>query len=94
MYAQNANDIAVVVTDMNMPIMNGMATIRALLRMNPMMKIVAASGLNVNGDAEKLAEMGVTNSLVKPYTAEALLSALHQILKTPSNAAGGALHGQ
>jgi PAS domain S-box-containing protein len=83
-YAQNVNEIALVVTDMNMPVMNGMATIRALLRVNPNVKIIAASGLNVNGDAEKLAEMGVTNSLVKPYTAETLLSALHQILKSPS----------
>jgi CheY-like chemotaxis protein len=83
-YAQNVNEIAVVVTDMNMPVMNGMAAIRARLRVNPMVKIIAASGLNVNGDAEKLAEMGVTNTLVKPYTAETLLSALHQILKSPS----------
>ena len=86
MYAQNVHEIAVVVTDMNMPIMNGMTTIRALLRINPMLKIIAASGLNVNGDADKLAEMGVTNSLVKPYTAEALLTALNQILKPPSDA--------
>ena len=86
-YAQNVNEIAVVVTDMNMPIMNGMTTIRALLRINPMVKIIAASGLNVNGDAEKLAEMGVTHSLAKPYTAEALLSALDQVLKSPSDAA-------
>ena len=81
-YAQNVNEIAVVITDMNMPVMNGMAAIRALLRVNPKVKIIAASGLNVNGDAEKLAEMGVTNSLVKPYTAETLLSALHKILKS------------
>jgi PAS domain S-box-containing protein len=82
MYAQNANEIAVVVTDMNMPIMNGMTTIRALQRMNPMLQIVAASGLNVNGDAEKLAEMGVTLLLTKPYTAETLLTALHQVLRS------------
>jgi PAS domain S-box-containing protein len=82
-YAQNVNEIAVVVTDMNMPIMNGMTTIRALLRINPLVKIIAASGLNVHGDTEKLAEMGVTYSLLKPYTAESLLSTLNQVLKTP-----------
>jgi len=85
-YAQNVNEIAVVITDMNMPVMNGMAAIRALLRVNPNVKIIAASGLNVNGDAEKLVEMGVAYSLVKPYTAETLLTALNQVLRSPSDA--------
>jgi len=85
-YAQNVNEIAVVVTDLNMPIMNGMTAIRALLQLNPTVKVIATSGLNVTGDTEKLAEMGVTHSLAKPYTAEALLNALHQVLKPPSDA--------
>jgi len=84
-YAQNVNAVAVVVTDMNMPIMNGMATIRALLRINPLVKIIAATGLNVNGDADKLSEMGVIHSLVKPYTAEALLNVLHQVINSGSD---------
>jgi CheY-like chemotaxis protein len=92
MYAQNANEIAVVITDISMPVMNGMAAIRALLRVNPMVKIIAASGLNVNGDAEKLAEMGVTNSLVKPYSAETLLNALHQVLNPQSDAVSDAIN--
>ena len=91
-YAQNVNEIAVVITDMNMPVMNGMAAIRALLRVNPKVKIIAASGLNVNGDAEKLAEMGVTFSLTKPYTAEALLNALHQVLNPRPDAVSDAIN--
>jgi signal transduction histidine kinase/ActR/RegA family two-component response regulator len=81
-YAQNVNDISVVVTDMNMPVLNGMATIRALLRINPKVKIVAATGLNVDGDAGKLTEMGVKHSLAKPYTAETLLRVLDQIINS------------
>jgi len=80
-YAQNAKEIAVVVTDMNMPVMNGMAAIRALLRINPRVKIVAATGLNVEGDTGKLAEMGVTHLLTKPYTAQALLNILHRVIE-------------
>ena len=34
-YAQHKNEIAVVLTDMMMPIMDGPATIRALMRINP-----------------------------------------------------------
>jgi PAS domain S-box-containing protein len=84
-YAQNVKEIAVVVTDMNMPVMNGMAAIRALLRINPMVKIVAATGLNVEGDAGKLAEMGVTHLLAKPYTAQALLNILHRVVEPDSD---------
>jgi len=92
LYALNMTEIAVVVTDINMPIMNGLTAIRALLRLNPMVKIIAASGLNVNGDAEKLAEMGVTLSLAKPYTAEALLIALSQALRPPSEVVGDVIN--
>jgi CheY-like chemotaxis protein len=48
-YAQHKNEIAVVLTDMMMPVMDGPATIRALMRINPAIKIIAASGLNANG---------------------------------------------
>ena len=47
-YAQHKNEIAVVLTDMMMPIMDGPATIHALMRINPAVKIIAASGLNAN----------------------------------------------
>jgi PAS domain S-box-containing protein len=80
LYAQNVNEITAVITDMNMPVMNGSATIRALLRINPRVKIVAATGLNASSDGTKLAEMGVLHSLAKPYTAEALLSVLDRII--------------
>src|SRR6185503_11312484 len=45
LYADKKNEIAVVLTDMVMPFMDGPATIRALLRMNPKVRIIAASGL-------------------------------------------------
>lgn len=79
-YARDQNEIAVVLTDMTMPLMDGMATIRALLRINPAVKIIAASGLNVNGGFSKVSEMGVKHTIVKPYTAETLLNILDQIL--------------
>jgi two-component system cell cycle sensor histidine kinase/response regulator CckA len=65
---------------MTMPVMDGSSTIRALMRINPAVKIVAASGLNANGDSAKLSELGVRHFLVKPYTAEILLTVLNQVL--------------
>ncbi|HZI46241.1 MAG TPA: ATP-binding protein [Pyrinomonadaceae bacterium] len=81
LYADKKNEIAVVLTDMVMPFMDGPATIRALQRMNSNVKIIAASGL---GTAQRAGEgllEGVSVFLTKPYTAEKLLKTLAQVLK-------------
>ncbi|MDF3059277.1 MAG: sensor hybrid histidine kinase [Rariglobus sp.] len=81
LYAQHRDTIAVVVTDMVMPIMDGPATINALMRINPRVLIIAASGLNSNGRVAKAAGAGVTHFLPKPYTAETLLITLRDVLR-------------
>ena len=80
LYAQHRHEIAVVVTDMSMPILHGAATIRALMRINPGVKIVAVSGLTANGGAAKASGDGVKNFLTKPYTAGTLLTVMRAIL--------------
>lgn len=80
-YADRKNEIAVVVTDMVMPFMDGPATIRALQRMNPDVKIIAASGLAASHKPGEGALEGVQIFLNKPYTAEKLLTALAQLLR-------------
>lgn len=79
-YLQHKKDIAVVLTDMAMPVMDGPAMIHALMRINPTVKIIAASGLNANGSVTKVSEPRVRHFLAKPYTAGALLKTLHVIL--------------
>jgi PAS domain S-box-containing protein len=80
LYAENKKLISLVLTDMTMPVMDGISTIRALMRINPNVKVLAASGLSANGDSVKFAELGVSHFLVKPYTAEKLLKTLRQML--------------
>src|SRR5215204_4556900 len=80
-YADKKNEIAVVLTDMVMPFMDGSATIRALQRMNPKIRIIAASGLGAGQRAGEGALEGVSVFLNKRYTAEKLLKALAQVLK-------------
>ena len=80
-YADKKNEIAVVLTDMVMPFMDGPATIRALQRMNPRVKIIAASGLGTAQRAGEGSLEGVSVFLNKPYTAEKLLKTLAQVLK-------------
>ena len=81
LYADKKNEIAVVLTDMVMPFMDGPATIRALQRMNPNVRIIAASGLGAGQRAGEGALEGVSVFLNKPYTAEKLLNTIAQVLK-------------
>ena len=79
-YAERKNDIAIVLTDMMMPVMDGAALVRVLKRMNPAIKIVAASGLSTNSNVTKGFEVNVKRFLAKPYTADTLLQTLQAFL--------------
>ena len=79
-YAQQKESIAVVLTDMAMPIMDGPATIRALIRIKPQVRIIAATGLRTEGSEAKATENGIRYFLAKPYTAATLLKTLRMVL--------------
>jgi PAS domain S-box-containing protein len=81
LYARQRNEIAVVLTDMAMPIMDGVATIVALKSINPRVKIISSSGLAVNGSTAKASGAGVKHFIPKPYTAEIMLQTVHKILQ-------------
>jgi len=80
LYSVHRSEVALVLTDMMMPVMDGPATIQVLMRMNPQICIVAASGMNAAGMEEKAAHAGVKNFIPKPYTAETLLKTLDAVL--------------
>ncbi|HSI11398.1 MAG TPA: response regulator, partial [Chthoniobacter sp.] len=80
-YAQRQAEIAAVITDMMMPVMDGPATIQVLAKINPSVKIIAASGLNGQAQIAKSGCVGVKDFLPKPYTTEAMLHTLANVLK-------------
>ncbi len=79
-YAQHQADIAVVLTDMMMPVMDGPATIQVLARINPRVRIIAASGMTANGQLIRSGATAARYFLPKPYTAESLLRTLAALL--------------
>ena len=79
-YAAHSQEIAVVLADMTMHVMDGPATLHALLEINPEVRIIAASGLATDGNLARAAGSGVCCFLDKPFTAEALLIALRQVI--------------
>jgi PAS domain S-box-containing protein len=81
-FAERRAEIAAVITDMMMPVMDGAALIRELTRLDPGVRIIAASGLEFNGSVIRPAGPGVRRFLPKPYSVQTLLSTLEEVLRT------------
>lgn len=79
-YVAHRDKVAVVITDMAMPIMDGPATIMALRSLDPHLRIIGSSGLGANGNAARAAGAGVKHFVPKPYTVEVLLKTLRAAL--------------
>ncbi len=83
-YAKNRARIALVLTDMAMPVMDGPSTIVAIRTLNPQAKIVGSSGLTANGDVAKAIGAGVKYFVPKPYNAGTLLKTVRDALNDTS----------
>lgn len=75
-YASRMGEVQVVITDMMMPFLDGAATIRALQRLDPQVRIIASTGLSEGMRSQDAEKLGAKMVLSKPYTAETLLKAL------------------
>lgn len=79
-YAASKDEISLMLTDMMMPVLDGLGTIQVIRKMNPNLPIIAASGLEANGKTARLAGEGVKFFLSKPYSADVLLKTIRQAL--------------
>ncbi|MBF2016026.1 MAG: response regulator [Rivularia sp. T60_A2020_040] len=79
LYAEHREKISVVLTDIIMPVMDGLTTIRTLQKINPQVKIIAVSGLVSNDKVNAISDMGIKAFLSKPYTAKQLLQTIGEV---------------
>jgi two-component system, cell cycle sensor histidine kinase and response regulator CckA len=75
LYAQNP-DVAVVLTDMLMPVLDGPTTIRALRKLNPNVRVLGMSGYT----GRRMTGPTPDIVLQKPFRAADLLNAIHAVL--------------
>ena len=83
------NDIALVITDLRMPKVDGLSLIRNILAHNPEAAIIAVSSLAQH--LEKAEEYGAIAALIKPVEPQDLVETVEEILgKLPPSTPPGA----
>ena len=80
LYAEQGAQIDVVVTDLDMPGLDGRETIAAIRKLNPQARMVVITG--AEGELPSPQELHVPDFLKKPFTALTLLNNLHDRLRT------------
>jgi PAS domain S-box-containing protein len=81
LFAERSGRFDLVLTDLMMPLMDGVATIRALRRIRPEIKIIAMSGAMTDDSAMQAKDLSPESFLSKPFTSEVLLHTIGGVLK-------------
>ncbi len=81
LYSENIEKIDLVISDLIMPGMGGKKMVETILSMNPLAKVIIASGYNVQETAACAREWGVKDFISKPYEINRMLKVLNNVLK-------------
>ena len=79
-FAQQSKEIAIVLTDSEMPTMSGLMLARTLRKMDSETKIIISTARDSDFSEAELSNVGVQASLNKPYTRETLLRTVDRVL--------------
>ncbi|HEY1664042.1 MAG TPA: response regulator [Verrucomicrobiae bacterium] len=83
LYTRQQREIAVILTDMVMPVMDGAALVVAVKTINPQALVIGTSGYGSADDMVKATGGTVKHFVPKPHTAETILNALYTVLHEP-----------
>jgi len=91
LYAQHIGEVKAIVTDLDMPYMDGVALARAAKKLTPDIPILTCTGIcsseQMRRKTATLRELGVQAFLHKPSASSNLLNALHDELRRKENRA-------
>ena len=88
LYAAHRNEIALVITDMIMPVMDGQAMIGAMRKLNPDVKVIVVSGLLDSESLKQMDTLAEMTVLAKPYSPNKLLSLISEVLSPAPTGSG------
>jgi two-component system cell cycle sensor histidine kinase/response regulator CckA len=80
--AEPQGSIAAVIIDMMMPVMGGLAAMQEMVKIDPAVRIIAASGIPDNETTARAVGTQVRQFLAKPFSTEKLLRAVGRALST------------
>jgi CheY-like chemotaxis protein len=79
-YSEAKDVISLILLDLIMPEMDGTKCLQKLLQINPLVKVLVASGYSANGPAIEAAAIGAKGYVSKPYDMRQLLRMVRGIL--------------
>ncbi len=74
-----------VITDINMPVMNGIEMIRAIYEIDPLQPIIVVSAHNESEYLMELLHVGINSFLIKPVKHQELSTTLYKVIKSIIN---------
>jgi PAS domain S-box-containing protein len=80
LFRQHASEISLVLTDVMMPGMSGVAMLREMLVIEPRLKALVMTGMTSNSNRAEIATLGVGEPLAKPFRPRDLIAAVQGVL--------------
>jgi two-component system cell cycle sensor histidine kinase/response regulator CckA len=80
LYEKYQEEVKLVILDLNMPVMGGDECLQALLRMDPMVRVLVASGAQMTGMEEEFKASGAKGLIKKPFVMSHLLEKIRKII--------------
>jgi PAS domain S-box-containing protein len=85
-YREKRAEIDLVILDMILPGMSGAQVIRMLREIDPGVKVILSSGYGLQGEVQKVMEMGCLAFVQKPFNFPNLSEIVHRTLNSPPEA--------
>ena len=82
-YRNHQDEISLVLTDIMMPVLDGIDASKAMFALNPKVKIIATSGLTFRADLPEPVASRLMDFLPKPYASRAMLQSVRKALDQP-----------
>jgi two-component system cell cycle sensor histidine kinase/response regulator CckA len=79
-YGKKSDAISLVILDLMMPGIGGKRCLEELLRMNPLVNVVIASGYSINEPIRETLDAGAKGFIGKPYELRQMLSTVRKVL--------------
>ena len=82
-FKQKKNRVDLIVLDLNMPGMGGRMALKELLRLDPGVRVIIATGFLNQDEIGTMLDSGARDFIAKPYKMTSLIKSLRSILDGP-----------